>query len=58
MKEEKRLKGKKLKESDIDEYCKGVEQTLTKIYKRCGNKKSRKKTKKELVYCLEDIMYY
>lgn len=58
MKKEKRLKEKGLTKSDIDLYCKSVEETLTKIYERCRTKESKKRTKKEQVYCMEDILYY
>lgn len=58
MKKGKRLKENKLTISDIDEYCNSVEETLTKIYKRCSSKENKKRKKKELVYCMEDAMYY
>ena len=58
MKKEKSLKGKGFTKSDIDLYCKSVEETLTKIYDRCSAKESKKRKKNDLVHSLEDILYY
>ena len=58
MKKEIRLKGKGFTKSDIDLYCKSVEETLTKIYDRWSTKESKKGKKKDNVYCLEDVLYY
>ena len=58
MAKEKRLYERKLKDSDIDEYCSSVEKTLTQIKERKHPEENRKKTRKEIVYCLEDVLYY
>ena len=57
MRKEKRLQEKGVTHSDIDRYCRSVEEPLRIIYDRCGTRESRKKAKDEAVYCLEDILY-
>ena len=42
MKNQKRFKNKQMSDAEIEIYCQGVDEVLTKIKDRCGAKEKRK----------------
>lgn len=52
MKKTRRPKNKPIRENEIDTFCQGVKDILSKINERCDAKKSHKKTKQESLTCV------
>jgi hypothetical protein len=52
MKKTRRSKTKPIRDNEIDTFCQGVKDILSKINERCDGKKNRKKTGQESLTCV------
>ena len=56
MKNQKRFKNKQMTDTEIEIYCQGVDEILTRIKDRCGNKERKKRKDEDVMPSEEELM--
>jgi hypothetical protein len=56
MKNQKRFKDRLITDTEIETYCQGVDEILTKINNRCSPKKKKKRKDEDAMTLDEELM--